>query len=64
MLDAAKIAGRPIDSAKSYKLQLENAGFTNVQEVIYIWPQGPKLPGTEQSKKLGVSIFLIVPLFV
>lgn len=38
MLEAANMARRPIDSAKSYKLQLENASFTNVEEVVYTWP--------------------------
>jgi hypothetical protein len=64
MLKAAEIAGRPIDSAKYYKSQLETAGFTNVEEVIYEWPQNP-WPDEQKFKELGMSIFLyyIVALY-
>jgi hypothetical protein len=57
MLQAAEIAGRPIDSAKSYKSQLETAGFINVKEVIYEWPQNT-WPEERELKELGMFIFL------
>jgi hypothetical protein len=57
MLEAAEITRRPIDSAKSYKSQLETAGFISVKEVIYEWPQNP-WPKEPKLKEMGMSIFL------
>ncbi|KAK3936976.1 Phosphoethanolamine N-methyltransferase 1 [Diplogelasinospora grovesii] len=39
VLQAALNLGRPLDSAKQYKQQLLDAGFINVQEKVYKWPQ-------------------------
>ncbi len=57
MCEAAKKAGRPLDSAKSYQSQLKDAGFMNVKEVIFEWPQNG-WPVDEKSKELGIYIFL------
>ncbi|KAH8651602.1 S-adenosyl-L-methionine-dependent methyltransferase [Tricladium varicosporioides] len=53
MLDASLKAQRPINSAKFYKLQLETAGFTNVVEVQYRWPQN-RWPKGAKFKELGI----------
>ncbi|KAK3680775.1 S-adenosyl-L-methionine-dependent methyltransferase [Podospora appendiculata] len=39
LLQAAGQLGRPIDSARLYKQQLLDAGFTNVMERVHKWPQ-------------------------
>jgi hypothetical protein len=39
VLEAASNLGRPLDSAKNYKQQLIDAGFENVTQVMYKWPQ-------------------------
>jgi hypothetical protein len=57
ILEGTKRAGRPINSAKFYKSQLETAGFTNVVEVIYMWPQN-RWPKDAKFKELGVSEIL------
>jgi hypothetical protein len=44
--------GRPINSAKDYKQQLEKAGFTNVVEQKFIWPQN-RWPRDRKMKELG-----------
>ncbi|KAG9250261.1 S-adenosyl-L-methionine-dependent methyltransferase [Emericellopsis atlantica] len=41
LLRATQLAGRGIDGAKLYKRQMEEAGFVNVKEEIFIWPQCP-----------------------
>lgn len=48
------MAGRPINSSKFYKSQLETAGFSNVVEVIYMWPQN-RYPKDAKFKELGMS---------
>jgi hypothetical protein len=57
ILEGTKRAGRPINSAKFYKSQLETAGFTNVVEVIYMWPQN-RWPKDAKFKELGASEIL------
>lgn len=46
VIEAAKNLGRPLDTAKDYKAQLIAAGFENVVEKRYMWPQNiwPKDP--------------------
>jgi hypothetical protein len=46
-----------MDSAKSYKTQLEAAGFTNVVEVKYMWPQ-TRWPKEQKYKEIGMSEFM------
>ena len=57
--------GRPANSAKQYKLQLEAAGFENVVEKQYRWPQN-RWPKDKKMKELGVfsplSYFTITAL--
>ena len=57
LLEATIKAGRPIDSARSYKSQMEAAGFTGVTEVQYKWPQN-RWPRNKRFKELGVYSFL------
>jgi hypothetical protein len=54
-LDATKKLGAPINSAKSYKTQLEAAGFINIVEVKYKWPQN-HWPKNKKFKEIGMSI--------
>ncbi len=68
MLEAAKKWGRPLDSPKFYKQQLEDAGFVNVVELIYKWPSN-SWPRDRKHKELGtynatapMHIILVVPL--
>jgi hypothetical protein len=53
VIDAAKNLGRPLDSAKDYKAQLIDAGFKNVIEKKYMWPQNG-WPKDRKLKELGV----------
>ncbi|RDW61657.1 S-adenosyl-L-methionine-dependent methyltransferase-16 [Coleophoma crateriformis] len=52
LTEGCAAAGRPIDSAKHYKSQLEAAGFENVVEVQYRWPMG-RWPKDKKAKELG-----------
>ncbi|RDW84508.1 S-adenosyl-L-methionine-dependent methyltransferase-4 [Coleophoma cylindrospora] len=45
--------GRPIDSAKLYKQQLEDAGFVNVVQVDFKWPLN-RWPKDPKFKELGM----------
>jgi hypothetical protein len=56
MLESSVKAGRPLNSVKSYKSQLETAGFTNVVEVVYKWPQN-RWPKDAKLKELGMFDF-------
>lgn len=64
ILEGTILVGRACDSAKNYKSQLEDAGFTNVVEIKYKWPMNrwPKDPGL---KELGMftsfSLYLPFP---
>ncbi|KAF8855637.1 S-adenosyl-L-methionine-dependent methyltransferase [Acephala macrosclerotiorum] len=53
ILEAGEKIGRPTNSAASYKLQLENAGFVNVVEFRYKWPLN-RWPKDAKSKELGM----------
>ena len=53
MEGAAKM-GRPLNSAIEYKAQLEEAGFHNVREEMFRWPQN-KWPKDAKLKELGKS---------
>jgi hypothetical protein len=52
MMTAASTLGRPMDAAKTHKRYLEEAGFTNVTEVVYKWPTND-WPKEEKFKQLG-----------
>ena len=56
IVEAGRKIGRYANSAASYKLQLQDAGFVNVVEVRYKWPlnQWPKDP---RLKELGTFDF-------
>merc|ERR1712093_460683 len=52
ILDGTRTIGRPIDSAKKYKEQLEKAGFVNVVEQKFTWPQN-RWPKEKKMKEIG-----------
>ncbi|KAH6708972.1 S-adenosyl-L-methionine-dependent methyltransferase [Leptodontidium sp. MPI-SDFR-AT-0119] len=52
-LEASQKVGRPTDSATRYKKQLEDAGFVNVKEVVYKWPQSA-WPRDAKFRELGL----------
>lgn len=52
ILDGTRTIGRPIDSAKKYKEQLEKAGFVNVVEQKFTWPQN-RWPKERKMKEIG-----------
>jgi hypothetical protein len=54
MAEAADKLGRRVDSAKRLKEQLEEAGFTDVVETRYKWPQN-RWPKDQAYKELGKS---------
>jgi hypothetical protein len=54
VLEATANLGAHMDSAKSYKTQLEAAGFINVVEVKYKWPQ-TCWPKERKYKEIGMS---------
>lgn len=53
-LDATIKAGRPINSAESYKSQLADAGFTDIVETVYKWPTN-HWPKDKKLKELGME---------
>jgi hypothetical protein len=53
-IEAAKKLGRPLDSPTWYKAQIEEAGFQNVVEEKFKWPQN-KWPRDPKMKELGKS---------
>lgn len=56
ILEGTTKLGRPADSAKYYKEQLIQAGFENVVEIQYVWPQN-SWPQNRKLKELGKSDF-------
>ncbi len=52
LVEAGAKIGRFCDSGRSYKAQLEAAGYVNVVEKVYRWPQN-KWPKDEKLKELG-----------
>lgn len=52
-LEAGDKAGRPINSAKYYKEQMEAQGFVDVVETIYRWPTN-RWPKDKKYKELGM----------
>lgn len=53
ILEGTTKLGRPADSAKDYKEQLIQAGFENVVEIQYVWPQN-SWPQNRKLKELGM----------
>lgn len=54
ILEASRKAGRQCDSAKSYKRQMEDIGFTNCKEVVFKWPSN-RWPKDKKIKEFGES---------
>ncbi|KAF6831314.1 methyltransferase domain-containing protein [Colletotrichum plurivorum] len=52
LLKGTEAVGRSFDGAKLYKRQMEEAGFVNVREVVYKWPQN-RWPKDPHYKELG-----------
>ncbi|KAM0271171.1 hypothetical protein ACHAQH_009155 [Verticillium albo-atrum] len=53
LLEGTKKIGRPFDGAFDYKKQLEAAGFKNVQQMVFKWPQNT-WPKDAKYKELGM----------
>ena len=51
-IEAAKKLGRPLDSPTWYKQQMEEAGFQNVIETKFKWPQN-RWPKDPKMRELG-----------
>lgn len=49
------MAGRGADTAVHYKQQLADAGFTNINQTIYRWPQN-RWPKDKKFKELGMWV--------
>ena len=54
---AAHVLNRPLDSARLYSKQLAEAGFTNITERHFKWPQN-RWPKDPKYKELGMFIQL------
>jgi hypothetical protein len=52
MAEAASKMRGSSDAATRYKSQLEEAGFVNVQEIVYKWPTN-RWPKDRKYKELG-----------
>ena len=52
MAEAASKMRGSSDAATRYKMQLEGAGFVNVQEIVYKWPTN-RWPKDSKYKELG-----------
>ncbi|KAE9367287.1 S-adenosyl-L-methionine-dependent methyltransferase [Stipitochalara longipes BDJ] len=52
-MEGAEKVGRSLNSAAKYKAQLEEAGFQNVVEKIFRWPQN-RWPKDPEMKELGM----------
>lgn len=52
LIEALGKIGRPCNSALKYKEQLEEAGFTDVKEVVYKWPTN-RWPKNQKMRELG-----------
>lgn len=62
VLSASVKIGRPINSAKGYKAQMEHAGFTDVNVAVDLWPTN-KWPKDPKYKELGTYSSLLSPFF-
>ena len=59
MLESARRLGRYSNSAESYKSQMVTAGFEDVVELVYKWPQNrwPTDPKIKEIGKLPIQSF-------
>lgn len=62
MLDGTIKSGRPVNSAKDYKDQLEAAGYINVVERRYVWPLN-RWPKDKKLKEIGTSMLQSMDIF-
>ncbi|TDZ35512.1 putative methyltransferase tdiE [Colletotrichum spinosum] len=53
LLKGTELVGRSFDGAKLYRKQLEEAGFVNVTEAVFKWPQN-RWPKDPRYKELGI----------
>jgi hypothetical protein len=53
IMEGGAAVGRFADSPTKYKEQLAAAGFTNIQQTIYKWPQN-RWPKDPKFKELGM----------
>lgn len=56
LLEGTMKAGRPVNSAKNYKEQLEAAGFTKVVKERFIWPLN-RWPKDKTLKEIGILCY-------
>lgn len=52
LIEAAKKAGRPIGCCEFFKEWLENIGFVDIQQQVFVWPTNP-WPKGDDEKTLG-----------
>lgn len=52
LIEAAKVAGRPIGCCEFFKEWLENVGFVDIQQQVFVWPTNP-WPKSDDEKTLG-----------
>lgn len=52
LIEAARVAGRPIDCSQNFKEWLEAIGFVDVQESVFVWPTNT-WPKGEDEKIIG-----------
>lgn len=52
LIEAAKVASRPIGCCESFKEWLENVGFVDIQQQVFVWPTNP-WPKGDDEKTLG-----------
>jgi hypothetical protein len=54
LLDVGKKTGRDLDAAKSYKEEMEKAGFTDIGVRVDMWPMN-RWPKGDRNKELGMN---------
>lgn len=58
IMEATTTHGCPMDSAEKYKSQLQGAGFIDIVETTYAWPQN-RWPKHRKHKELGMFYFIL-----
>ncbi|KAI9879766.1 MAG: hypothetical protein M1830_007208 [Pleopsidium flavum] len=57
MLDATTRIGQALNNPNNYEQWMKDAGFTNVQTVLYRWPGSP-WPKKREDKELGLWVMM------
>lgn len=53
LIEAANKTGRPLDQTPNFEKWMRDAGFVDIQKVVYKWPINP-WPKNEKDKELGL----------